>query len=618
MKKQVLLFLLMLMPLMASADAVEVDGIYYNLNTSAKTAEVTFGTTKYSLNVIIPSSINYQNTNYKVTKIGNKAFYDCSKLTSVSIPNSVISFGEYAFYCCTGMKSIIIPNSVTTINRGAFCGCRMTSLIIPNSVTTIDVFAFEYCSSLTSIMIGNGVTSIGEGAFEGCSSLTSITIPKNVKNIGKQVLRDCFRLTSVQVEQGNTSYDSRDNCNAIINTASNKLIAGCKNTIIPNNVTSIDQYAFIDIRSLISINIPQSVNNINNSAFVRCNYLKRVYCHAKKAPITGNSAFYDSNITNATLYVPTTSTEQYKAVTPWNEFGSIVGLPEYTLTYMVDGKIYKIYTLFEGENVISIPDPIKEGYVFSGWTEIPTTMPGHNVTITGSFRQTPQCAKPNIILNANGKIIVESDTEGATCITNISASNANPIIYNTFKFNEMLTVFSVTAYATAEGYYDSEKAFTTFNWNKNEADLNEDGIVNIVDVIQLVNKIFSWNRMKNLGMLTYEVSMSSTNTSALQCVTPVITLLANGKIKVESATEGATCVTNITASNAEPLTDGEISLNTPLTVYTVTSYATKEGYDDSEVATATFRYEKAEGDINGDGNLNISDVVQLVNMILGQ
>ena len=103
-----------------------------------------------------------------------------------------------------------------------------------------------------------------------------------------------------------------------------------------------------------------------------------------------------------------------------------------------------------------------------------------------------------------------------------------------------------------------------------------------------------------------------------KCAKPVITLLANGKIKVESATEGAICKTTITASNAEPLTDDEISLSTTLTVYTITAYATAEGYDDSEVATATFRWEKAEGDINGDGNLNISDVVQLVNMILGQ
>ena len=103
-----------------------------------------------------------------------------------------------------------------------------------------------------------------------------------------------------------------------------------------------------------------------------------------------------------------------------------------------------------------------------------------------------------------------------------------------------------------------------------------------------------------------------------KCATPMITFYPNGKIKVESATDGATCVTNIIASNADSLIDGEISLNTPLTVYTVTSYATKEGFDDSEIATATFRYEKTEGDMNGDGMLNITDVIHLVNMILGQ
>ena len=118
-----------------------------------------------------------------------------------------------------------------------------------------------------------------------------------------------------------------------------------------------------------------------------------------------------------------------------------------------------------------------------------------------------------------------------------------------------------------------------------------------------------WKEFKNIVEMENGIPM--------KCEKPTITFLANGKVKVECATEGATCVTNITASNAEPLTDGEISLNTPLTVYTVTAYATAEGYEDSEVATATFRYEKTEGDMNGDGVVNISDVVKLVNMILG-
>ena len=118
-------------------------------------------------------------------------------------------------------------------------------------------------------------------------------------------------------------------------------------------------------------------------------------------------------------------------------------------------------------------------------------------------------------------------------------------------------------------------------------------------------------------MPAYDVIVTGSFLLKPVCAKPTITLLPNGKVKVESATEGATCVTNITATNAEPITDGEISLSNPLVVYTITSYATKEGYDDSEVATSSFRYEKKEGDMNGDGDLNISDVVKLVNMILG-
>ena len=124
-------------------------------------------------------------------------------------------------------------------------------------------------------------------------------------------------------------------------------------------------------------------------------------------------------------------------------------------------------------------------------------------------------------------------------------------------------------------------------------------------LIEMYQNSTPWNYFKDIEKMS-------------KCIKPTITLLANGKIKVESATEGATCVTNITASNAESLTDGEICLNTPLTVYTVTAYTTKEGYDDSEVATATFRYEETEGDMNGDGQVNVSDVVQLVNTILSK
>ena len=133
-------------------------------------------------NIYLNSPITYQGKSYSVTSIGDKAFADCSSLTSITIPNSVTSIGDWAFEDCSSLTSITIPNSVTRIGEAAFAGCKgLTSITIPNSVTSIGYEAFKYCSGLTSITIPNCVTSIGERAFYLCYSLTSVTVPSHTK-----------------------------------------------------------------------------------------------------------------------------------------------------------------------------------------------------------------------------------------------------------------------------------------------------------------------------------------------------------------------------------------------------------------------------------------------------
>ena len=212
-----------------------------------------------------------------VTSIGNNAFERCGNLSDIELPNTVTSIGEYAFSGCSSLTSITIPNSVTIIGSSTFSSCSsLTSITIPNNVTSIGTFAFAGCSALTSVTIGESVTSIGEEAFCSCSSLTSITIPNSVTYIGPLAFLYCPSLTSMVVEAGNTTFDSRGNCNAIIHTATNTLIAGCQKTVIPNTVTSIEFYAFNGCSSLASITIPNTVTSIGFGAFSGCSSLTSI------------------------------------------------------------------------------------------------------------------------------------------------------------------------------------------------------------------------------------------------------------------------------------------------------------------------------------------------------
>lgn len=265
------------------AHDVEVNGIYYNLNTTEKTADVTYQgehafsyPERYTGDVTIPASIIWEGNTYVVTGIGEEAFYHCSQLTSIVISSSVTSIGRHAFEDCSGLMSVSIPSSVTSIESGAFKNCcELTAVTIPSSVTSIEIDAFNCCSGLTSVTIPSSITSIGGGAFYGCSGLTSISIPSSVISIGDCAFTECSRLVTINVSPDNTEYSSAD---GILYNKDKTILHACPNgkvgaITIPSSVTSIGYAAFSCCSGLTTINIPSSVTSIEGSAFRLCSKL---------------------------------------------------------------------------------------------------------------------------------------------------------------------------------------------------------------------------------------------------------------------------------------------------------------------------------------------------------
>lgn len=207
--------------------------------------------------------------NWDTNGDGELSYAEASAVTDIGYVfqrKSITSFDELQYF--TGL---------TSIGNSAFTNCyNLTSIIIPVGVTSVGNTAFYNCYSMTSLIIPGGMTSIGKEAFFNCSRLTTLSIPASVNSLGEGAFAACSNLTSVIVESGNTVYDSRDNCNAIIETASATLIFGCQNTIIPNSVTAIGERAFYSCGKLTSITIPSNVTSIGSMAFASCDGLASI------------------------------------------------------------------------------------------------------------------------------------------------------------------------------------------------------------------------------------------------------------------------------------------------------------------------------------------------------
>ncbi|MBO7496543.1 MAG: leucine-rich repeat domain-containing protein [Salinivirgaceae bacterium] len=256
--------------------------LYYKItsNTEPYSVKVTYpnksgdnyynGYTKPTGSLDIPTKVTYPEPDgitYVVTDIADYAFYNCSGLTSVNIPDGVIGIGQYAFSSCFEITSITIGNDVTNIGNNAFQICnKLTSVNIPDNVTSIGQYAFYSCSNLVSVAIGNGVTNIGEWAFGECNKLKSIDLSENLTSISNSLFYGCRGLTSITIPDGVTSIG----CNAFDGCT------GLTSITIPNSVTSIGSWVFHGCTGLTSITIPDGVTTISDSFFYECSNLSSI------------------------------------------------------------------------------------------------------------------------------------------------------------------------------------------------------------------------------------------------------------------------------------------------------------------------------------------------------
>ena len=314
MKK--LLLLLTFLPILVSAKKVEIGGIWYNLIENSHEAEVTYGNWepldinkkerdgRYSGDIVIPTSIEYDGTIWNVKSIGGKVFSFCPSLTSISLPYGLVSIGVNTFSGCISLKTITIPETVNRIGELAFEGCtgltkvnisdlkawlniqfgavdgnplwcakhlylngvEIKDLVIPDGVVTIGYCAFAGCEGLTSVKIPNSVISIGGGAFSGCNEITEINIPNSVTSIGVSAFRNCRAIASIAIPNSVTSIGRSAfyGCSSITSIT------------IPSNVPFIHMFTFYECNALTSITIPNSVTSIGPNAFYGCSALTSI------------------------------------------------------------------------------------------------------------------------------------------------------------------------------------------------------------------------------------------------------------------------------------------------------------------------------------------------------
>ena len=403
-----------------------------------------------------------------VTSIGNSAFNGCRHLTSINIPNSVTSIGNSAFYDCRSLTSINIPNSVTSIGNEAFWNCRsLTSVHITDLSAWCNIFFDGFFSNplpyahhlflngeeIRDLVIPNNIEILRDYAFAGCTGLTSITIPETVNEMSQSAISGCSNIISARLFAKKFRIDGYENSFGLpcleelvvgngtsigeaafaghtklktvifadsdtkrwIDSRSFQNCPNLTNVTIGNGIIGIGTEAFGGCSNLTSVTIGNSVTSIGYDAFYGCSSLTSVISEMNNPCSIEEHCFSDNVYNNTPLYVPMGTIEKYKSTDYWHRFLHIVeGSPfEHTLTYSVDGEIYSTYTLEEGDIITPEESPTKEGYTFSGWSDIPATMPANDVTVTGTFTVN----KYTITYVVDGVTLTTEEVEYGTTIT---------------------------------------------------------------------------------------------------------------------------------------------------------------------------------------------------------
>ena len=505
MKKQLLLLVLMMLPLMASAEVVEIDGICYNLISKGNIAEVTGNPNRYSGDVVIPETVTYNDVNYNVTAIKEKAFANCA-LNSISIPNSItkiypeafsngsvtsVKIKDLAAWCNISIESYFKTNPLTIASHLFVNDVEIHDLVIPDGVKTIGNWQFYQFSGLTSVKIPSSVTSVGRECFALCSSLKTVEIGDNASQEAATVL-------------GQRAFYHSDNIDSIflgnnvaeLGKEAFGYIKRVRNVVIPNSVKTMGTHVFCSCENLESVQLSENLKRIEWASFGSCYSLKSIII-PDGVEYLGESAFgYCTSLAEVKL------PSNLKKI-DWCVFENCTNLtsieiPDLTHTIYIRAfnGCSKLKTLTLGKRVQTIqngafancplledvycrantPPTCNDSFYDSYIEYIKLHVPAESVdaykaadpwkkfksieAMDDPIPEIQKCEKPTISYE-NGKLIYHCETEGATCQSTITNADINSYSGNEV---QLAVTYNISVYATKAGYDNSDVATATLYW----------------------------------------------------------------------------------------------------------------------------------------------------------